>query len=162
MRWLHVYWAVQAGLLTPLTFARHRLSPLVAFVKHRNSRFNFRCYTQREATPTQKSARKWHCDLSRLLAWKITKDIHSCKPASLNRQIGWGLRVELFRKMYYTPCGLPHAVFWVFISISGGCMLLCKKFIMAEDRHNYAAHNDILMWSWCFCWYVTILWHNPR
>ena len=26
-----VYWAVQAGLLTPLTFARHRLSPLAAF-----------------------------------------------------------------------------------------------------------------------------------
>ena len=25
------YWAIQAGLLTPLTFARHRLSPLVAF-----------------------------------------------------------------------------------------------------------------------------------
>ena len=23
------YWAVQAGLLTPLTFARHRLSPLM-------------------------------------------------------------------------------------------------------------------------------------
>ena len=26
-----LYWAVQAGLLTPLTFARHRLSPLAAF-----------------------------------------------------------------------------------------------------------------------------------
>jgi len=26
-----VYWAVQAGLLTPLTFARHHLSPLAAF-----------------------------------------------------------------------------------------------------------------------------------
>ena len=25
------YWAVQARLLTPLTFARHRLSPLAAF-----------------------------------------------------------------------------------------------------------------------------------
>ena len=24
-------WAIQAGLLTPLTFARHRLSPLAAF-----------------------------------------------------------------------------------------------------------------------------------
>ena len=28
---LPVYWAIQAGLLTPLTFARHRLSPLAAF-----------------------------------------------------------------------------------------------------------------------------------
>ena len=57
---------------------------MLAFVLLRNSRFNFRCYTQREATPTQKSARKWRCDLSRLLARKITKGIHSCKPASLN------------------------------------------------------------------------------
>ena len=28
---LTYYWAVQAGLLTPLTFARHCLSPLAAF-----------------------------------------------------------------------------------------------------------------------------------
>ena len=28
------------------------------------------------------------CDLSRLLVQKITKGIHSCKPASLNRPIG--------------------------------------------------------------------------
>ena len=26
-----LYWAIQAGLLTPLTFAQHRLSPLAAF-----------------------------------------------------------------------------------------------------------------------------------
>ena len=25
------YWAIQAGLLTPLNFARHRLGPLAAF-----------------------------------------------------------------------------------------------------------------------------------
>ena len=28
---LALYWAIQAGLLTPLNFARHRLSPLAAF-----------------------------------------------------------------------------------------------------------------------------------
>ena len=28
-------WAIQAGLLTPLTFARHRLSPLAAFTSVR-------------------------------------------------------------------------------------------------------------------------------
>ena len=60
---------------------------MVAFVRLRNSWLNFHCYTQREATPTQKSARKWRCDLSRLLARKITKGIHSCKPAALNRPI---------------------------------------------------------------------------
>ena len=27
----YIYWAIQAELLTPLTFARHRLSPLAAF-----------------------------------------------------------------------------------------------------------------------------------
>ena len=52
-----------------------------------NSRFNFHCYTQREGMPTQKSACKWHWDLSWLLAQKITKGIHSCKPASLNHPI---------------------------------------------------------------------------
>ena len=31
---------------------------VVAFVLLRNSRFKFLCYTQREATPTQKSSRK--------------------------------------------------------------------------------------------------------
>ena len=57
---------------------------VVAFVLLHNSRFNFHCYTQCEAMLTQKSAWKWHCNLSRLLAWKITKGIHLCKPASLN------------------------------------------------------------------------------
>ena len=28
---VYIYWAVQAGLLTPLTFARHRLSHFAAF-----------------------------------------------------------------------------------------------------------------------------------
>ena len=39
------------GTLTNATVA--------AFVLLHNSRFNFHCYTQREATPTQKSAQKW-------------------------------------------------------------------------------------------------------
>ena len=29
--YLYTYWAIQAGLLTPLTFAQHCLSPLAAF-----------------------------------------------------------------------------------------------------------------------------------
>ena len=35
--------------------------------------------------PTQKSAWKWRCNLSWPFAQKITKGIHSCKPASQNR-----------------------------------------------------------------------------
>ena len=41
--------------LFPVIFAN---APVVAFILLRNSIFNFHCYTQREATPTQKSARK--------------------------------------------------------------------------------------------------------
>ena len=74
----------------PVIFAT---ATVLAFVLLRNSRFNCHCYTQREATPTQKSARKRHSDLSRLLARKITKGIHSCKPASLNRPIGTKVRL---------------------------------------------------------------------
>ena len=45
--WLN-YWAVQAGLLTPLTFARHRLSPSVAFTSsayflHNGRRWQWIC-----------------------------------------------------------------------------------------------------------------------
>ena len=57
-------------LVSPKTMQRHFLSTLhplsmvifatatvLAFVLLRHSRFNFHCHTQREATPTQKSAR---------------------------------------------------------------------------------------------------------
>ena len=67
-------------------FTLHSISPVIfatatvaAFVPLRH------CYTQREATPTQKSARKGRCDLLLPLARKITKGIHSRKPSSLNR-----------------------------------------------------------------------------
>ena len=42
-------------LLSLVIFAT---ATVVAFVLLRHSRFNFHCYTQREATPTQKLARK--------------------------------------------------------------------------------------------------------
>ena len=42
------YWAIQAGLLTPLNFARHRLSPLAAFTSgayflHNGMRWQWIC-----------------------------------------------------------------------------------------------------------------------
>ena len=67
--------------LSPVIFAT---ATVVAFVLLRNSRFSFHCYTQCEATPTQKSARKWCCKLSQLFVRMIPKGIHSCKPALLN------------------------------------------------------------------------------
>ena len=39
---LITYWAIQAGLLTPLTFAWHRLSPLAAFTSGAYFRHNGR------------------------------------------------------------------------------------------------------------------------
>ena len=58
--------------------------PWNTWVLLHNSRFNFHCYTQREATLPQKLAWKWCCNLLWLLVWKITKGIHLCKLASLN------------------------------------------------------------------------------
>ena len=71
--------------LHPLSTIIFATATVLAFVLPRNSNFNFYCYTQREATPTQKSARKCAANLSRLLSRKITKSIHSSKPTSLNR-----------------------------------------------------------------------------
>ena len=91
---LTIFWSAEKQYKDFFFSTLHPLSPVifatatvVAFVLLRSSRFNFHCYTQCEATPTQKSARKWCCDLSRLLARKITKGIHLCKPASLNRPV---------------------------------------------------------------------------
>ena len=44
--------------LHPLSTVIFATATVLAFVLLRNSRFNFHCYTQREATPTQQSARK--------------------------------------------------------------------------------------------------------
>ena len=41
--------------ISPVIFAN---TPVEAFVLFRNSRFSVHCYTQREPTPTQRSARK--------------------------------------------------------------------------------------------------------
>ena len=79
----------------PLSSLIFATATVLTFVLLRDSRFNFHCYAQRSATPTQKSARKWRCDLSRLLARKITKGIHSCKPASLNHPTALRLRQEM-------------------------------------------------------------------
>ena len=78
--------------LSPVIFAT---ATVVVFVLLCSSRLNRHCYTQHEATPTQKSAQKCHCNLLWLLAWKITKGIHSCKPASLNRPIATIFKLEL-------------------------------------------------------------------
>ena len=44
--------------LHPLSTVNFAAATVLAFVLLRDSRFNFHCYTQHEATPTPKSARK--------------------------------------------------------------------------------------------------------
>ena len=104
---------------------------VAAFVLLRNSRFNFHCYTQREATPTQKSAWKWCCDPSRLLAWKITKGIHSCKPASLNCPVGkqlghqsWFFWAESCTERVQNAKWYAMGTWW---SLSMGLAEVCKS-----------------------------------
>ena len=73
--------------LHPLSTVIFATATVLAFILLRDSRFNFHCYTQREATPTQKSVRKCTATSCDILARKITKRIHSSKPASLKRPI---------------------------------------------------------------------------
>ena len=60
--------------LSPVLFAT---ATVVALVLLHNSRFNFHCYTQREAMPTQKSARKWRCELSCAKNYKGHSLVHT-------------------------------------------------------------------------------------
>ena len=62
---LAIFWSAKKRRKDTFFPTLHPLSPVIfatatvlAFVLLRSSMFNFHCYTQREATPTQKSARK--------------------------------------------------------------------------------------------------------
>ena len=110
---LAIFWSAKKRKMQRHFFSTlHPLSPVifatatvVAFVLLRNSMFNFHCYTQLEATHTQKSARKWCCNPLQLLAWKITKGIYSCKPASLNCPIKLTTGDSLFYCSFHTTAG---------------------------------------------------------
>ena len=61
---LAIFWSAKKwrkdffSSLHPLSTVIFATATVLAFVLLRNSRFNFHCYTQCEATPTQKSAQK--------------------------------------------------------------------------------------------------------
>ena len=61
---LAIFWSAKNDAKTlfstlhPLSTVILATATVLAFVLLRDSRFNFHCYTQREATPTQKSVRK--------------------------------------------------------------------------------------------------------
>ena len=140
--------------LHPLSLVIFATATEVALVLLRSSMFKFHCYTQREASPTQKSARKWCCNLSWLLVRTITMGIHSCKPASLNRPIHvhwqsklimcsiW-VRTWCVSGFFLLPCHTgshtpssedlpPFLETW---------MLLCNKLIMAEDSPHLTTQH---------------------
>ena len=71
--------------LHPLSTVIFATATVLAFVLLHDSRFNFHCYTQREAEIYSEIGPEVRCDLLRLL----TKRIHSSKPASPNRPIAY-------------------------------------------------------------------------
>ena len=74
--------------LHPLSTVIFATAAVLAFVWFRNSRFNFHCYTQREATPTQKSARKCAATSRDFLRERLQSAFTLAKhAASLNRPI---------------------------------------------------------------------------
>ena len=116
--------------LHPLSLVIFATATVVAFVLLRNSRFSFHCYTQRVATPTQKSARKWRCDLSRLLARKITRALTRAD------QLHW---IAEYHHNYYIACILYHYGYNYYVA----CILYRHDYnyfvpcILYRHDHNY-------------------------
>ena len=129
--------------LHPLSLVIFATATVVAFVLLHNSRFNFHCYTQHEAMPTQKVSRKWRCNHSRLLAQKITKSIHLCKPSSLNGPIV--CRFPLHR-VRWGPADARHWVlFWCLPYHFIEFPLLLSFLVLALTLHSVslaAWHNQ--------------------
>ena len=92
----------------------HHLSPVilakaqvVAYVLFCNSRFSCHCYTQCEPPLLRNRPGNGSCDLSGLLARKITRGIHSCRLASLN------CPVNNYRSCFLSDCGQGRPFGWI-------------------------------------------------
>ena len=119
--------------LHPLSTVIFATATVFAFVPLRDSRFNFHCYTQREATPTQKSARKCAAT-SRDFLHERLQSAFTSKPASLNRPI----ELPLWHSW-------PHkaVIPWEMYEYSG-CWFYCKCFMYWS-----AIENDVQSWPKC-------------
>ena len=73
--------------LHPLSTVIFATATVLAFVLLRNSNFNFHCYTQHEATPTQKSARKWAATSRDFFRERLQSGVS--KPNTLANQLLW-------------------------------------------------------------------------
>ena len=98
--------------LHPLSMVIFATATVVAFVLLHDSRFNCHCYTLAWSNAYSEISLEVHCDLSRLLVWKITKRIHSSTPALLNRPTVYAeLALLLFQL-------LPNHCFYSVLSLS--------------------------------------------
>ena len=86
--------------LHPLSTVIFTTATVSAFVLLHNSNFNFHCYTQREATPTQKSARK-------------------CAATSR----------DFFRERLQSAFSLANQLRWI-AQLAGSCLSLCRDYCL--------------------------------
>ena len=87
--------------LHPLSLVIFATATVVVFLLLHNSRFNFHCYTQCEATPTQKSAQKRQCNF---LCERLQPAFTCAKPASLNCPIQWWTCHKQFKNPNRLKC----------------------------------------------------------
>ena len=73
------------------------------------------------------------------------------------RCVPWHEKISCVAVLSTPPPGQPHAVFGWFFSLSGGWILICKEFIMAED----SPHITISACSLGVHAGVSVLWHSP-
>ena len=92
---LAIFWSAKkqrkdffSPTLHPLSTVIFATATVLAFVLLCSSRFSFHCYTQREATPTQKLAQKCAATSRDFLHERLQSAFTlDSKPASLNRPI---------------------------------------------------------------------------
>ena len=116
------------SILHPLSMVIFATATVLACVLLRDSRW-FHCYTQREATPTQKSARKCAATSRDVLRKRLQSAIHSSKPASLNHPIS-------------IPCYAIHSAL--------NTQAFVRKFLCPIYRlnfHSCSSYNRFVRWQ---------------
>ena len=97
--------------LHPLSTVISATAAVLAFVLLRNSRSNFHCYTQREAKPTQKSARKCAATSRDFLLKRLQSAF------TLANQLRWMAQVHAVRPFWLSLC--PFYLFiYLFLVLS--------------------------------------------
>ena len=121
--------------LHPLSMVIFATATVLAFVLLCNSRFNFHCYTQCEATPTQKSARK-------CAATSCAKDYktHSLQQTSFAESPNKQNTPLFLLNLHHYRC--PY-----------GRYVHCPAFLWQADNvlsycPNSFQHNNVGTWQW--------------